>query len=66
MATTVRTPTCIICGVASLVVVDEEKFKNGAHVQDAFPRMPAMIREMFITGTHPDCWDEMFGKDDGG
>lgn len=34
-------------------------------VQDIFPNVPKDIREVLISGTHPECWDEMMaGLDD--
>ena len=38
-----------------------ERRKAGASVQDAFPGLAASIRELFISGTCPKCFDEMFG-----
>jgi hypothetical protein len=37
---------------------------NGAKVQDAFPTLSPALREQIITGTHPACWDEIFGDED--
>jgi hypothetical protein len=50
-----------------MLVVDLEgyqKLLRGAHVQDAFPKMSASLREQIITGTHPECWDQMMPKED--
>ena len=33
------------------------------HIQEALPEVPVPIREQMMTGTHPECWDEMFGED---
>lgn len=41
---------------------DEHKeWENGAHVQDAFPNLSAGDREQIITGTHSECWNQLFG-----
>ncbi len=39
---------------------DMERYLNGANAQDAFPDLLAPIREQIISGTHPQCWDEIF------
>lgn len=36
------------------------KYIQGVHVQEAFPDMNIGLREQIISGTHPECWDEMF------
>lgn len=41
-------------------------WERGAHVQDAFPRLPPEDREILISGTCPKCWNEIFGEDDNG
>lgn len=65
----VKTQQCVFCGQASIVVVDVEgweKFQAGANLSDAFPLMPLDVRELFISGTHPACWDKHIpkGEDD--
>lgn len=64
----VKTQPCVFCGKTAIVVVDIEgweKYQAGEFVQKAFPRMPADVREMFISGTHPACWEaHMKGEDD--
>lgn len=41
-------------------------WERGAHIQDAFPRLPPEDREILISGTCPKCWNEIFGEDDNG
>jgi hypothetical protein len=56
---TITTRICPECGLSGNIEVTEEslkKYKSGAHVQDAFPFLSADIREMLITGLHPNCW----------
>jgi hypothetical protein len=58
--TEVATPPCVYCNEVKYVTVDIdglEKYRAGAFIQDAFPRMPADVREMLISGTCPDCWE---------
>jgi hypothetical protein len=44
---------------------DMARYLNGAYAQDAFPDLLAPIREQIISGTHPECWNEIFKDDDG-
>jgi hypothetical protein len=37
------------------------KWKDGALIQDAFPEVDKETRELIISGTHPACWQKMFG-----
>ena len=37
---------------------------NGPFIQDAWPESTAEQREQVISGTHPECWNEMFGEED--
>jgi hypothetical protein len=41
-----------------------EAWRQGAMIQDAMPELSADLREMFISGTCPKCWDDMFGEFD--
>jgi hypothetical protein len=59
-------PECPLCGVQSTMSVPLSGFlmrQNGAAVQVAFPKMPMEIREVLISGTHPECWANEFGFD---
>lgn len=61
------TKTCCVCGKEASVTVDREGYDRwigGAHVQHVFRDMSADDREILISGTHPECWDELFGKVD--
>jgi hypothetical protein len=64
--TQVVTPACINCGQTSTVkglrVDDVARWLTGVHVQDVWPEMPPPQRELLITGTHPECWEAMFGS----
>jgi hypothetical protein len=37
---------------------------EGALIQDAMPDVSRDMREMFISGTCPKCWDAMFNNED--
>ena len=60
---TVKTLKCRLCGEAGEVTVrksDLERYREGAYVQEAFPELPADLREQIINGTHPICFKIMF------
>lgn len=64
---TVSTPICFVCGEKSFIKVrrsDLERYKNGDLIQHAFPEMLPQDREMLISGTHPDCFDQLFPEED--
>lgn len=63
---TVETRRCIRCGEKSLIEVtygDYLRWIDGTHVQVIWPHWSAEKRELLITGTHPACWDAIFGGD---
>jgi hypothetical protein len=54
---------CTCCGEGYMFGVSLSgvyQFWAGSFVQDAFPEMPKQHREMLISGTCPECWDDMF------
>lgn len=58
---------CPVCQKVSTVELDYAAavaWRNGMHVQDAFPDMPMDEREILITGTHPACWDILFPEEE--
>ena len=60
-----ETRKCILCNEASFIMLDDTKclrWQGGERVQVVWPEMPPDERELLITGTHPQCWDEMFKK----
>ena len=62
-------PRCMFCGIQTILEVPLDAFlkrSNGAAVQVAFPEMPKEVREIVISGTHPECWAAEFGNDDEG
>jgi hypothetical protein len=60
----VGTPKCGWCGDIGEVEVPTAGFfarELGAPIQEAYPDLDKALREQILTGTHPDCWKEMFG-----
>lgn len=61
--TTIVSIQCPDCRKTQDIKVGTEalaRFRNGAHVQAAFPELSKELREAFITGTCPACWLKMF------
>lgn len=58
-------PSCKKHGMLTIWEHDYTRYLNGADAKDAFPDLLAPIREQIISGTHPECWNEIF-KDDNG
>lgn len=56
--------TCHICGKSYLITVersDYELYASGkGHIQDIFPYLSPSDRELLISQTCRECWDEMF------
>jgi hypothetical protein len=51
------TPLCGYCDKSSVVLVPTDRFKS---VQHAFPELSEVVRELLMSGTHPECWEAMF------
>lgn len=63
----ITTLPCVVCHKATQLDVDEERLKrwqNGEHIQDVFTDWDADKRELLITGTHSECWDQMMTEGD--
>lgn len=60
--------TCIHCSkknAFSMLASDYYRWKVTRHyVQDVFPTLTSQDREILISGTHPDCWREIFPDPD--
>lgn len=66
---------CLVCGLGSIIEVDPDKWikyvdglkthKSAAThgVQVLFPELSPGEREVIISGTHPECWDKLFGNE---
>lgn len=58
---------CIWCGGINYVQCDKTawgKYEAGALIQDAFPDMDIVEREMIISGTCPACQEKFMSEDD--
>ena len=58
---------CFHCGDTSFIqlnISDLNRYQSGSYAQDAFPYLTAEQQEIIISGTHPECWNELFGKDE--
>lgn len=71
MRTIVTTPTCPFCGAASSIELTYYEsvrlryWQQGrSSIQDIFPKWSAEKREMFVSGTHPACWDAAFKEEE--
>ena len=63
----VKTKTCTVCGQYEMWSLDRDsvmRWHEGENIQRVFPDMSAGDREILISGTHPACWDKLFGEDD--
>lgn len=57
------TPACTICEKTSTLELDHRDiaaWKAGALIQDVWPDLTPDVRELLISGTHPECWDSLF------
>ena len=62
----INTRSCMHCGQTGELVVRYESVEmrqSGMSVQEAFWYLAAPQREQIISGTHPHCWEQMFGQD---
>lgn len=61
----IATQQCMHCHKASSIVVDVDQYAawtvGGMLTQEAFPDLSDDQRELLISGTHPACWEQMFG-----
>lgn len=64
----VKTKPCTVCGEYEVWSLDRDsviRWREGEHIQHAFPDMSAGDREVLISGTHPACWDKLFPEEEG-
>ena len=62
--TIIETPRCSICNETGSIAFTADQIADleaGAFIQDAAPELSDPVREQFISGTHPKCWDSLFG-----
>lgn len=60
----IETPTCSWCGEKGELEVPSMGYlkRQARHpIQECFPEMDKALREQIVSGTHPECWTEMFG-----
>ena len=59
--------TCFYCNEENVIIVnvhDLTFWQSGEFIQDAFPYLNPNQRELVKTGIHPECWENIFGKED--
>jgi len=64
----VDTNPCIMCGKTSkvkMLVHHYLEWQNGGLIDRVCPEMPKEIRELLISGTHPECWDKLYADEEG-
>jgi hypothetical protein len=58
------TRTCMHCNEETEFCISKEEYQrliiNNEYIQDVFPFLEKEKREVMISGTHPECWNEMF------
>ena len=62
----IQTKPCLGCGLTAWFTMTEEQqrfLQQGVHVQTVFPNWSPEDREMLISGTCPDCWEEMWAEE---
>lgn len=65
--TVYATRRCSHCGKSGFLSVDEDQlfdWLSGGLIHEAFPGMPAQLREQLLSGMHPECWDAVFAGAD--
>ena len=63
----IESPACMHCNETTMIEITAPQLwamNNGAHAQEVLPDTPAEIRERFISGTCPTCWNRIFGTDE--
>lgn len=63
----IRTPQCPLCHKSGDIEVSNtsyDSWKSGIAIQKALPELSSEIREQIISGTHPECWTNIFGDDE--
>jgi hypothetical protein len=66
MVTVICQP-CMVCGKQAEVQMPlrvAEAIRSGEYIQRAWPEASADTREMVISGTHPDCWEQLAGGEE--
>lgn len=61
------TTACPCCGDEISIIVSARGlrlWREGERIQNALPGLTAEEREILISGTCPECWNEIFGKEE--
>ena len=63
------TGVCLHCKQEGSIEMSEDEYNRGINafnegelIQCAFPGLSVDQREQIISGTHPQCWDELFAE----
>lgn len=60
-------PVCMLCREQATLLVPGDglaEWLAGRLIQEALPTLSIDEREMLISGTHPDCWDDLMGEEE--
>ena len=63
----IETKRCIVCGEDGEVTMPRSaysRFMHGVAIQQAWPQGTPGEREQLINGTHPECFDRLFGGEE--
>ena len=59
---------CVCCGGITMIYMERSKYdrwvNNGEFAQNLWPESSVGDREVLISGTHSDCFDDLFVEDD--
>lgn len=56
---------CHFCKRNTFIKMDKDgftRYNSGEYAKDVWPNVELSIIEMLISGTHPECWELMFGN----
>ena len=58
--------TCLHCNNEVYFLMTQDQYDRWKvkrdFVQHVFPHLDLEIREWMISGTHPECWQQLFGR----
>jgi hypothetical protein len=59
---------CIHCEGETFFLMSTEEYNKwqvrNLYVQNVFPHLDKDVREWMISGTHPECWNQVFGDEE--
>jgi len=60
--------SCVVCSNEVVFLMTQDQYdrwqKNKEYVQDVFSHIEPDIHEWMISGTHPDCWNQLMAQHD--